>query len=96
MYQYNYQRAAEEHQEAMLVSDDSWISQRVKELLSVITDETAKNFFVLQFSGHNLHLIGCDAFDTIKDDLNEVIYKYCLAMATAERHQIKKEEWLYN
>lgn len=96
MHQYNYSRAAEEHQEAIEIAADSWISKRVEELLPVITDETAKNFFVLQFSGRNLHLIGCDAFDTIRDDLNEVIYDYCLAMSTAERRQIEEEDWLYS
>jgi hypothetical protein len=96
MYQYNYERAAEEHQEAMQVSADSWISQRVKELLLIIPDEAVKDFFVMQFSGRNLYLIGSDAFSTIRDDLNEVIYNYCLVIATTERHLIEKEKWLYS
>ncbi|ELI8099907.1 hypothetical protein RSG06_003884 [Yersinia enterocolitica] len=95
MYQYSYERAKEKHQEAMQVSANSWITQRVEVLLPVITEEAIKNFFVLQFSGRNLHLIGCDAFATVRDDLNEVIYSYCLAMATAERRDIEKEDWVY-
>lgn len=95
MYQYNYERATEEHLEAMQVSADSWINQRVHELLLIIPDEVVKDFFVMQFSGRNLHLIGCDAFDLIQDDLNEIIYNYCLAIATAERQKIEKESWVY-